>query len=106
MKKLTADDIIKLLAAPETDRMEFKEAKRALPKSFWESYSAFANTDGGLILLGVKETDGQYHVQGVDDADKIMQDLWNNANNRQKISANILFNRHVYPVTSWHRRRS
>ena len=34
MKKLTADDIIKLLAAPETDRMEFKEAKRALPKSF------------------------------------------------------------------------
>ena len=27
-----------------------------------------------------------------------MQDLWNNANNRQKISANILFNRHVYPV--------
>ena len=98
MKKLTADDIIKLLAAPETDRMEFKEAKRALPKSFWESYSAFANTDGGVILLGVKETDGQYHVQGVDDADKIMQDLWNNANNRQKISANILFNRHVYPI--------
>ena len=98
MKKLTADDIIKLLAAPETDRMEFKEAKNALPQSFWESYSAFANADGGLILLGVKETDGQYHIQGVDDAEKLMHELWNSVNNRQKISANILFNRCIYAV--------
>ena len=98
MKKLTADDIIKLLAAPETDHIEFKEAKNALPQSFWESYSAFANTDGGVILLGVKAKNGQYHVQGVDDAEKLMQELWNSVNNRQKISANILFNRCIYAV--------
>ncbi|MCR5380710.1 MAG: ATP-binding protein [Lentisphaeria bacterium] len=98
MKKLTADDIIKLLAAPETDRIEFKESQSTLPQSLWESYSAFANTDGGIILLGVKEKDGRYHVQGVDDAEKLMQELWNSVNNRQKISANILFNRCVYAV--------
>ena len=50
MKKLTADDIIKLLATPETDRVEFKESQSTLPQSFWDSYSAFANTDGGIIL--------------------------------------------------------
>ncbi len=98
MKKLTADDIIKLLAAPETYRMEFKESQDTLPQSFWDSYSAFANTDGGIILLGVKEIDGKYHVQGVKNAEKLMQEIWNSVNNRQKISANILFNRCVYAV--------
>lgn len=99
MKKITADDILRLIANPETDKVEFKEAKSALPRSFWESYSAFANTDGGSILLGVREDeDGKCHVQGVKDAETLMQDIWNNANNRQIISANILFNRCVYAV--------
>jgi predicted HTH transcriptional regulator len=98
MKKLTADDIIKLLAAPETDRMEFKESQDTLPQSFWDSYSAFANTDGGIILLGIKEINGKIHVQGVKNAEKLMQEIWNSVNNRQKISANILFNRCVYAV--------
>ena len=98
MKKLTANDIIKLLATPETDRVEFKESQSTLPQSFWDSYSAFANTDGGIILLGVKEKDGHYHVQGVKNAEKLMQEIWNSVNNRQKISANILFNRCVYAV--------
>ena len=99
MKRLTTDDILGLIANPETDKVEFKEAKSALPRSFWESYSAFANTNGGIILLGVKEEEKRtYHVQGVKNAEKLMQDIWNNANNRQKISANILFNRCVYAV--------
>ncbi len=99
MKKITADDILRLIANPETDKVEFKEAKSALPRSFWESYSAFANTDGGSILLGVREDEsGKCHVQGVKNAETLMQDIWNNANNRQIISANILFNRCVYAV--------
>ncbi len=98
MKKLTAENILKLIAVPETSKVEFKEAKSSLPQSFWESYSAFANTDGGTVLLGVKEENDTFHVQGVKNADKLIQDLWNNINNRQKISANILFNRHVYVV--------
>ena len=34
----------------EGNRLEAKRAYGGLPKSLWESYSAFANSDGGVIL--------------------------------------------------------
>ena len=98
MKQLTSEDISELILRMESFRMEFKEAKSVLPASFWESYSAFANTDGGTILLGVKEDKDGCHIQGVKNPEKMVQDLWNNVNNRQKISVNVLFDRHVYVV--------
>ena len=35
--------------------LDCKRAKAEVPKSVWATYSAFANTIGGLILLGVNE---------------------------------------------------
>ena len=42
-------DINKLIQEKENIHLEAKSAESKLPKSFWESYSAFANTDGGII---------------------------------------------------------
>ena len=95
---LKKGDIKRLLAKSETDAVEFKLAKGGVPTSFWESYSAFANTDGGVIILGVKEDGGTHSVVGVTNANKLVADVWNAANNPQRVSANVLFNHQVYKV--------
>ena len=42
-------------------------AEGGLPESIWETYSAFSNTDGGTILLGVKEHRDSFTVNGLND---------------------------------------
>ena len=65
---MTRSELKKLIADGETVHLECKLAKTAIPANFWETYSSFANTDGGTILLGVKEENHKFSVVGVDDA--------------------------------------
>lgn len=83
---------IDIYSIVENDEIECKEASRGLPKDLWETYSAFANTSGGTILLGIKETKGIFNVTGVENPDNIIKDLWDNLNNPKKVSSNILNN--------------
>ncbi len=66
--------------------IEFKEASDALPKSIWETISAFANTNGGEIILGVSEKDHVFSLYGVSNAEKMESDFWCTIRNRKKIS--------------------
>ncbi|CDD10722.1 divergent AAA domain protein [Phascolarctobacterium succinatutens CAG:287] len=80
----------------ENNRLEAKAAAVGLPKSLWATYSAFANTNGGIILLGVTEdAQHQLHVEGVNDADTLVIDFWNIINNQSKISINVLNDKDV-----------
>lgn len=46
------DDIDSLIQKEEAVDLEFKTAKDGLPNSLWDTYSSFANTDGGVVVLG------------------------------------------------------
>jgi predicted HTH transcriptional regulator len=75
----------------EDSSFEAKSASKGIPMSTWESYSAFANSFGGTILLGLEETeDGSLAVKGAKNADRLIGEIWNTVNNPQKISSNIL----------------
>ncbi|MCL1873786.1 MAG: putative DNA binding domain-containing protein [Clostridiales bacterium] len=83
----------------ENNRIEAKKALGGLPHGLWETYSAFANTQGGVILLGVEErTDKSLLPIALPDPEKLVKDFWDTVNNRQKVSANILTNKHVQIV--------
>ena len=89
-------DFSEFNAYREDNQLEVKTAQGGLPDALWESYSAFANTDGGCILLGVKErADGSLYAAGLKDAEKLKMDFWNAVNNRQKISVNLMTERRV-----------
>lgn len=81
-----------LLNQTECDDIEFKSAAGGFPSSFWETYSAFANTDGGTIVFGVKETNGSFSLNGLTEGqiEKYKKDFWNNVNNRSTISCNLM----------------
>ena len=70
-----------------------------MPGSLWETYSAMANTDGGVIVLGVKEGDGDFEVHGLDDPAKTEKDFWTTINNRGKVNANLCQNSDVRIVS-------
>ena len=62
----------------EGNRLEVKKAAGGLPQSLWQTYSASANTDGGVILLGVDENaDKALKLIGIENPDKLIIDFWN-----------------------------
>ena len=93
--KLTSKQIEYLVKQGELVHAECKDASGGLPDSIWESYSSFANTDGGVILLGVKEVDGRFSVAGVSNATALIKKFWDCVNNREKVSTNILIHQSI-----------
>ena len=95
------EEILEELNIKEDHERECKLATGGLPESIWETYSSFANTNGGTILLGIREHRDSFTVEGLTDKQivKYQKDFWSTLNDRNKVSKNILLNHHVRPVT-------
>jgi ATP-dependent DNA helicase RecG len=73
----------------EDQNIEFKAADGGLPKDLWRTLSAFANTDGGYIVLGVSEKQGKLEISGVSNPQALQTTFWNTHNNREKLNTPI-----------------
>ena len=97
-------NIKSIMATGERVTLECKKAQNSIPNSLWDTYSAFANTYGGTILLGVvehtdeKDKSKRFEIVGVEDADKIRKDLWNIINSKEKVNVNLLRDEDVQVV--------
>lgn len=84
-------DLTHLEQYKENNRIEAKKALGGLPRSIWETYSAFANTLGGVILLGVVEyNDKTLHTVDLPDPERLVEEFWDIVNNPNKTSVNLL----------------
>lgn len=68
-------------------QLEFKKSNKALPRDAWPTYSAFANTEGGILVLGVDD-DG--NILGLERPEQIKKELIDTSNNPSKVSYNLI----------------
>ena len=75
----------------ENGYVEAKEALGGLPESLWETYSAFANAEGGVILLGVGENpDHSFRILELLDPEGLLEEFWAILRDPAYVSVNLL----------------
>ncbi|WP_270457096.1 RNA-binding domain-containing protein [Lactobacillus gasseri] len=81
----------------ENENIEYKEASWKLPKTFWETVSSFANTSGGIIILGISEdkSNHTFSITGVDTTEDLITQIFNDNNNPSCLSRPIIQNNDV-----------
>lgn len=91
-------DLQSLYHLSENAELEFKSAKGGIPDSFWETFSSFANTNGGVIVLGVKEANGKFVFDGLTDEQiaTYKKRFWDCAHNKAKVSSTLLTENDIY----------
>ena len=62
---MNSEEIKRFVEKSENAAVEFKRARGDVPADFWPSYNSFANMDGGVIILGVREKDGKREIEGL-----------------------------------------
>ena len=89
-------DLKKFDKYKEDNCREVKKAEGGLPIALWESYSSFANSNGGVIILGVGERqDGSWYTTGLKNPAKLKKNFWNTIHDTKKVSINLLSDRNV-----------
>ena len=98
MKWFEFDDMNGLLHSTEGTMVEYKTARGGFPQSFWSTFSAFANTDGGVIVLGIKEKNKRPVVDGLTEMEAVdlKKKFWDMAHNPQKVSDPLLEDKDVH----------
>lgn len=86
---LNREQLLEVIQLGEDQDVEFKAAQGGLPKSLWETVSAFANTESGIIILGVVERDDEFVIEGIQRPKTLIKSFWDAHNNSQKLSSPV-----------------
>ena len=88
---MTTSEIDKLIGQGEGISVEFKEAKEKVPATFYDTVVSFANTNGGIILLGV---DDEGNVKGINRENKVnyLKNITTALNSNDKINPVLYLN--------------
>ena len=84
-----AEQIHLKLQLKESSEIEYKSAAGGFPKAeFWRSFSALANTNGGTIVLGVKEKNHKFTPDGLSEelVTKYRKQFWDDAHNKSCVN--------------------
>ena len=79
-------ELIERLKGYEWNDIEFKEARRDVPRSAYETVSAFSSTEGGWLVFGVRDGAGGYEIVGVLEVDKVLNDFLSVLRSGQKLN--------------------
>ena len=85
-------ELIERLKGYEWNDIEFREARRDVPKNAYETVSAFSNTGGGWLVFGIRDGAGGYEIVGVLDVDKVQNDFLSVLRSGQKLNRVIAVN--------------
>lgn len=86
-----------LMDGNENNEIEFKSAHGGFPGSFWETYSSFANTDGGIILFGIKEKNNVFSAKPytTEEVAKLKKTFFSCQNDKDVVSLPLLSDKDV-----------
>ena len=79
-------ELIERLKGYEWNDIEFKEARRDVPKNAYETVSAFSNTEGGWLVFGVRDGVGGFEIVGVLNIDRVQNDFLSTLRGGQKLN--------------------
>jgi len=95
IKYMTNKELLDKLQDIEWEDFEVKLARGGVPKSAWESISAFSNTAGGWLVFGVEEKNNNFAIVGVENPSKIEHEFLNTLNG-EKFNVKIRVDAYKY----------
>jgi ATP-dependent DNA helicase RecG len=86
---MTKDEFIARLKKPEWSDLECKKSQHGISEDAYRTVSAFANTCGGMLVFGVKDSQGRLEIVGVSEPDKVQNDFLSALRTGDKLNRRI-----------------
>lgn len=101
---MTKEELIKVIKSPEWTGIEFKQCRKGVSDDAYKTVSAFANTSGGYLVFGIKESADktEREIVGVEDVDKVQNDFLSCLRNGGKLSRVIPSDAELHEIDGKH----